>query len=100
MINTTLCPTKPFFWYGTLNHTLGDKDLNTATAAPHALMNQKEAASFLGLSHRTLENWRLKGGGPAFVRMSHRCVRYRLEALLAWLDKRETTSTSAPLVTA
>lgn len=83
-----------------LNPVLGDKFLNTATAAPHALMNPEQAANFLGISHRTLENWRLKGGGPAFVRMSHRCVRYRLEALLSWLDKREATSTSAPLITA
>lgn len=65
-----------------------------------SLMNQGEAATYLGLSARTLENWRLKGGGPAFVRMSHRCVRYRLEALNLWLQSREVTSTSAPLVAA
>lgn len=64
------------------------------------LMNQGEAAGYLGLSARTLENWRLKGGGPAFVRMSQRCVRYRREALDMWLCAREVTSTSAPLVTA
>lgn len=65
-----------------------------------SLMNQAEAAGYLGLSARTLENWRLKGGGPAFVRMSQRCVRYRREALDLWLNAREVTSTSAPLVAA
>lgn len=65
-----------------------------------SLMNQAEAAGYLGLSARTLENWRLKGGGPAFVRMSQRCVRYRLEALNQWLSAREVTSTSAPLIAA
>lgn len=64
------------------------------------LMNQGQAASYLGLSARTLENWRLKGGGPAFVRMSQRCVRYRREALDLWLMSREVTSTSAPLLAA
>jgi hypothetical protein len=68
--------------------------------APSALMTQEQAASSLGLSPRTLEQWRLKGGGPAFIRMSHRCVRYRREALDAWLMAREVTSTSAPLLAA
>jgi len=64
------------------------------------LMNQDQAASYLGLSPRTLEQWRLKGGGPAFVRMSQRCVRYRQVALDAWLQAREVTSTSAPRLAA
>ncbi len=72
--------------------------MSQTTLSP--LMNQDEAAGYLGLSARTLENWRLKGGGPAFVRMSHRCIRYRLEALNLWLQSREVTSTSAPMVAA
>ena len=36
------------------------------------------AAKVLGVSVRTLEKWRSEGGGPKFVKMSHRCVRYRM----------------------
>lgn len=70
--------------------------MTTPQQSAAALMNQDQAAALLGVSPRTLEQWRLKGGGPAFVRMSHRCVRYRRETLDAWLVAREVTSTSAP----
>lgn len=74
--------------------------MTTPQHSANTLMNQEQAAALLGLSPRTLEQWRLKGGGPAFVRMSHRCVRYRREALDAWLMAREVTSTSAPRLAA
>lgn len=45
---------------------------------PHdPLITQKEAAAILGVSPRTLESMRLRTVGPAFVRVSRRCVRYR-----------------------
>ncbi len=36
------------------------------------------AATVLGVSEKTLEKWRREGGGPKFVRMSHKCIRYRM----------------------
>ncbi len=61
-----------------------------------ALLTQREAADRLGLSPRFLEVRRYRGDGPRFVKVSSRCVRYRPEALDAWIEERERTSTSDP----
>ena len=44
---------------------------------PFALLTEFPAAEVLNLSIRTLQAWRLRGGGPLFVRLSGRAVRYR-----------------------
>jgi hypothetical protein len=49
------------------------------------VMTTKEAGRFLGLSHRTLEDWRLNGRGPRF-RVWGRMVRYHIADLLAFVD--------------
>ena len=49
-----------------------------------ATMSTKEAARFLGISHRTLEDWRLKGTGPTFIKWG-RTVRYRWSDLWDFL---------------
>jgi hypothetical protein len=61
---------------------------------PDALFMEAEAANFLNLSIRTLQSWRVKGGGPLFVRAG-RAVRYRRRDLLAWMDSNTRDSTSA-----
>lgn len=66
----------------------------TSSPAVSAFLTQGEAAHYLRVSPRTLEDWRLKGGGPAFVKMSRRCVRYRRESLDAFAVAREVTSTT------
>jgi len=62
-----------------------------------ALMSQREAARYLGLSERTLEAHRLRRTGPRFVRISKRCVRYRGEDLDSFVDA-HTVATSTPRV--
>ena len=54
------------------------------------------AAEVLGLSCRTLEEYRLRGRGPRFVRISSRAVRYRPRELARWVAEREVASTSDP----
>ena len=61
---------------------------------PDRLLLTDEAAQFLRLTPRALENWRNKGDGPPYIRISHRCVRYRLGTLVDWLGKR--TSAESP----
>ena len=55
------------------------------------LWGEKEAAAYLGLSVRTLQNWR-SGRGPypsiPFVKISARCVKYRRADLDAWIEER------------
>ncbi len=53
------------------------------------------AADYLGLSHRTLDGYRVSGAGPAFQRFGNR-VRYLKSDLDLWaLDRRATTTAEA-----
>jgi len=66
-----------------------------------ALMDETAAGAYLGgaaspVSIRTLQRWRLEGGGPRFVRVG-RLVRYRRSELDAWLAGRICESTSTVL---
>ena len=56
-------------------------------------MDTRRAAACLGLSHRTLEGFRVSGGGPDFHRFGNR-VRYRRSDLDAWAAKRRATTTA------
>ena len=49
------------------------------------LLKTPEAAEYLGIEPGTLENWRYKGMGPAFVHLG-RSVRYEVTALDAWVE--------------
>ena len=69
----------------------------TATfAATPGLLSTAGAAQYMGISPRTLNNWRWMGGGkgPAFVRLG-RAVRYDVRTLDAWIAGRTFGSTSA-----
>ncbi len=59
-----------------------------------SLLNTYEAANFLGLSPRTLEALRLRGGGPPFIRVTVKAVRYKPADLDAWIESRRRHSTS------
>lgn len=58
------------------------------------LITETEAASFLGYSVRALQNWRVRGGGPEFVKVSSRSIRYRRQDLNAWAEARLQSNTS------
>lgn len=47
-----------------------------------------KAANLLDVSERTLEKWRREGGGPKFVRISHKLVRYRICDLREFQESR------------
>jgi predicted DNA-binding transcriptional regulator AlpA len=52
------------------------------------LVNEAETAALLGIAPRTLQEWRRKGAGPAFIRLTGRSVRYRQADVLAWVRAR------------
>lgn len=58
------------------------------------LLNEKEAAEMLRYSVRALQNWRLRGGGPKFIKVSGRSVRYAISDLNAWIEERRVSHTS------
>ena len=55
------------------------------------LMEQKwytpaQLAGKLGVSIRTLDDWRLDGKGPPFIRVSYRAVMYAFDDVEKWLQ--------------
>ena len=60
----------------------------------YELIGEYPAADFVGLKVRTLQGYRYRGGGPDFVRISARCIKYRRIDLLRWAEARLRTSTS------
>lgn len=74
--------------------------MERSNQAPHraavTLLTTSDAARYLGLSAKTLNNWRCLGGhrGPPFVRAG-RAVRYDRRTLDAWITGNTYASTSA-----
>ena len=58
------------------------------------LYTTKEAAKLLNISHRTLDQFRCKGGGPKFIKFGNRCVRYSYGDLTNWIKDKTMCSTS------
>ena len=60
----------------------------------HATMlTTDQAARRVGLSPRTLERYRVTGGGPEYLKIGRR-VRYTAEKLTEWLEGCRRRSTS------
>lgn len=49
-------------------------------------MTTREAAAFLGSTNATLESWRHRRRGPAFIRQG-RSIRYRLADLIKFQEQ-------------
>ncbi|PHS21046.1 MAG: hypothetical protein COA85_13450 [Robiginitomaculum sp.] len=64
------------------------------TTNEQRLVTEKQAGKLLSVSPRTLRNWRTRGGGPCFVKISGRCIRYRVADINEWTKKRIKRSTS------
>jgi hypothetical protein len=62
----------------------------------HALIDSGAAAEFCGTTSKTMETWRMKGGGPPYVRVSRKCIRYRRADMREWADTQIRKSTSDP----
>ena len=71
-------------------------DLGSNPGYWHELIPETEAADFLDLTPRSMQAMRQRGGGPKFIRLSSRCIRYTRTLLKAWADARMRSSTSDP----
>ena len=61
--------------------------MNEITPPVRAFLTQHELAELLQLPERTLEDWRLTGSGPPYMKLG-RHVRYDIEDVLAWAKER------------
>ena len=58
------------------------------------MINEHTAADYIGHSVRALQNWRVRGGGPKFIKVSGRSIRYRRLELNEWANSKLVASTS------
>lgn len=66
-----------------------DRDIARLMAATDQLPNwltTEQVAKMIGLSVSALEKWRRQGRGPAFKRVSRRCVRYDAKVVAEWME--------------
>ena len=59
-----------------------------------AYLDTSQAASHLGVSRQFLEKLRHTGGGPEFIRVTKRCIRYECAALDQWMAERTAQAVS------
>lgn len=58
------------------------------------LLRELEAAKVLGVSLRSLQQYRLDGRGPEYVQIMDRRIGYTMEALQEWVKGRVRRNTS------
>ena len=69
-------------------------DTTRAPASPlRPLLTEKAAAALLSVSPRTLQCWRVQGGGPRYLKLGA-AVRYTEADLSAWIDDQQRANTS------
>lgn len=65
-----------------------------ATLGSDELMTSDEMCRYLNIGPGTARNWRTRGYGPTYVRISSRCIRYQRRVLDEWIAARAVGSTS------
>jgi Helix-turn-helix domain len=65
-----------------------------AAAFNDEVLTTASAARFVLLSERTLEGYRVKGGGPPFIKATRKSIRYFKSDLVRWLESNRRVSTS------
>lgn len=59
---------------------------------PH-YMNEKSASDFCNLSEKTLQRYRVHGGGPTYIKCGARIL-YNRDDIISWLESKKVSSTS------
>ena len=70
----------------------------TTTVELDDLLSSEQTAALLGVKRNTLEIWRCKGKGPAFIKMGEHPsspIRYQRSRVMAWIDAHLHVSTSS-----
>jgi predicted DNA-binding transcriptional regulator AlpA len=71
-----------------------DQIVATTVGDDDDLLDTRDTAKWLGVSEQWLEIRRHHGGGPKFVQLSPRQIKYRRKEVLAWLKRRSYASTA------
>jgi len=68
--------------------------IDTLHESSDSLFTESQTAQYLNFTPRCLQAWRQRGGGPKYVRISSRAIRYRKIDLDDWIEERLRSSTS------
>lgn len=63
---------------------MNNNSTSGTSVVPRLALSTAEAAASIGVSAKTLRNWRSAGRGPVYVKLGNR-VSYRTTDLDAWL---------------
>ena len=61
---------------------------------PNQLLTETQAADLICYSKRALQNWRVRGGGPKYVKVSSRSIRYQRSDVMEWIENRKRQNTA------
>lgn len=64
-------------------------DQTSKRQAPTKYLSTKTVADLTGVSVRHLERLRIEGGGPRYIRVHARCIRYDPADVVAWINERK-----------
>jgi predicted DNA-binding transcriptional regulator AlpA len=70
------------------------EELHMIDWSDRRLLTEREAARFLGMTVSFLRARRIRGGGPPFIRVGSRTVRYDVRDLEGWIEAQRRQSTS------
>jgi predicted DNA-binding transcriptional regulator AlpA len=73
--------------------TVSPMQMTSVATNLDAALNENQAANFLGVSVRTLQAWRVRGGGPRYMKIG-RAVRYQHRELVAFQETHTVSSTT------
>lgn len=71
-----------------------DAAMRAAAASVSKLLTPEQVADALGVTQRTLERWRIVGGGPAYVKLTRSTVRYVADEIAAFIESRIRSNTA------
>ncbi len=69
----------------------------TVQSDPELLLDSNAIALALHVEPGTVAKWRRTGAGPPFVRISSRCVRYKRQSLIDWVNSKMRWANSGSL---
>lgn len=78
----------------TTEHEVQTPPATLEPIATDTLLTTKMLADKILVSSRTLEGWRVKGGGPKFTKVGMFRIAYQWGDVLDWLESRKVNSTS------
>ena len=64
---------------------------------PDQLYDTSQVARFTSLSETYLRQMRVSGGGPRYLKLTAKAVRYRASDVLAWIDARPAVGSTSEL---